>query len=348
MTSAAPETLASGGRLSWREARETPCLSCQSSHCCTHLVVSQFEIGSLLDVDYALYLLNFDGILIGLSSEMQATVYLHQSCGYLDQESRLCTVHATPVQPAVCKSYSGYNCVYRTRMNEGIHEEPVLDRARMQWLAGQLGFDELRRLVAVPEWSGVVDHFKTMPFEHVTAPVPAPDPMLTEWRQVVLGRAPQPEPSPHLYSEAIVSEPCRGCGAWCCQMLVFQRPVPADASTLEYLRYALGFPSVEIGISDDAWAILVRTTCRHLDDGRCSVFGQDERPLRCGYYDEFSCKYRLHFGTPFPESIVRVSRDAFGTIEQAMAYDEMGRIAAMPPVDEMRQLVAQSERDRAR
>lgn len=348
--SAPVQSLAAGGRLTWQEARESPCLTCHGSYCCDHVLVSEFEIGSLMDVDHALYLLNFEGIVIGVGQDLVASIYLNQPCTYFDRDSRLCTVHSTPLQPAVCRTYPAHACVYRRRMVDGQHpEKPLVDAARMRWLADQLLFDERRRVVGGPQWDEVIAAFATMPLQRRPAPLPGPDPVRDEWRSIVLTRKDGSSAlTPHSYGEAVVSDPCTGCAAWCCHTLVFSRPVPADASAVDFIRYCLGFPSVEIGISEGGWAVIVHTTCRHLEGDRCSIYGRDERPLKCSYYDALSCSYRYHFGTPEPADIVRVSRDQFPLVERALVFDHLGRVSAVPPLSFFRELLEEAERAQAR
>jgi hypothetical protein len=94
--------------------------------------------------------------------------------------------------------------------------------------------------------------------------------------------------------------------------------------------------------------VIVHTTCRHLEAHRCSVFGTDERPLRCGYYDALSCSYRRHFGVPQPDDIVRVNRDQFQVVVESIVFDELGRTLAIPPMDVLANRIEEVERDRAR
>lgn len=344
------ESLLGGGRLSWSEARQPPCLDCRESYCCTHVVVSEFSLHSIIDVDYALYLLAHDGLLIGLDRDMQAKVFLYQPCSHLDQESGLCTVHSTPLQPATCRNYPAHSCVYRIRMVDGIHPDaPLLDLSRMRWLAERLVFDEKRLLVGAPDWDQVLDAFASMPLERRPAPVPGPDPVLEEWRSIVLtSKDPSPPLEPHRYHDAAVTNPCSGCAAYCCTTLIFGRPAPTDMSGLEWLRYCLGFPSVELGISEDGWALIVHSTCRHLAGGLCSLYGSDDRPLRCSHYDALECDYRAQFATPRPEEIVRVSREQFVLLQRMVVFDELGRIQAVAPVDVIRDVLEEAERGRAR
>jgi hypothetical protein len=338
-----------GDPLTYRQAREAPCLSCTASPCCNYLQLADFQLESLLDVDYAVYLLNFEGIIVGLGRDLKIDVYLHQACGYLDVPSGLCTVHSTPIQPAVCVHYKSHSCSYRHRMTVEVDPvRPLLDRHRMAWLAERMVFDDDRQVIGAPPWDEMLQAFHSMPMERRPAPAPKPDPVVEEWRSIVLAEKPSADgPTLRRYDDAEVSDPCQGCGAWCCQLLVFDRGVPKEASQLEFLRYCLGFPGVEVGVSSEGWAVVVHTTCRHLEGNRCSVFGTDERPLRCGYYDALNCKYRVHFGVPRPDEVVRVSREQFGIVADSILFDDLGRIVAIPPVEVLRNRLEEAERARA-
>jgi hypothetical protein len=333
--------------LTYKEARQSPCLSCTTSPCCNYLVLSDFKLETLMDIDYALYLLNFDGILIGLGRQGKAEVYFHQSCVYLDVPSGLCTVHSTSLQPAVCVHYNAHTCAYRSRMLIEVDpERPLVDRRRMAWFADQVVFDDERQLASVPDWDVVLEAFRAMPLERVPAPAPGPDPVIEEWRSIVLSQK-RPEPGDrglYHYSHPQVSDPCQGCEAWCCKTLVFNRGLPVTASQVEFLRYCLGFPGIEVGVADDSWAVIVHTTCRHLEGNRCSVFGTEERPLRCSYYDALSCSFRGHFGVPIPADIVRVNRQQFNVVLDSIVFDDLGRTMEIPPINILRERLEEVER----
>lgn len=104
------------------------------------------------------------------------------------------------------------------------------------------------------------------------------DEALQRWEEIVLQDEPVTNPGPQNY-EAI-QNPCTGGAAYCCKTLVFPHGFPTTASNLDYYRFCLGFPGVELGISDAGWSLIVKTTCRHLtEDNRCGVYGQASRPL---------------------------------------------------------------------
>ena len=180
-----------------------------TSPCCTHLLLSDFQIATLLDIDHAIYLLNFEGIILGLGQDRKVDVYLYQPCGFLDVPSGLCTVHGTPIQPAVCVHYNAHSCSYRHRMTVDVDpERPLLDRHRMSWFADQVVFDDQRRVIAIPDWDRVLEAFRTMPLQRAQAPIPEPDPVVEEWRSVVLSeKRPDDGPGPvHHYADPEVSD----------------------------------------------------------------------------------------------------------------------------------------------
>jgi hypothetical protein len=192
----------------------------------------------------------------------------------------------------------------------------------------------------------VLEAFRAMPLQRLPAPAPGPDPVIEEWRSIVLSTKPSGAANPSLYhySDPQVSDPCQGCEAWCCKTLVFNRGLPVNASQVEFLRYCLGFPGIEVGVADDGWAVIVHTTCRHLDGNRCSVFGTDDRPLRCGLYDALRCSFRGHFGVPRPADIVRVNRQQFNVVVDSIVFDRLGRTMEIPPIEILRELLEEVER----
>lgn len=303
--------------LSFRQALASPCLSCPTSPCCNLLKLDTIDFKAYTDVDYAVYLVNFDGILLQMDiSGTRAHVYFEQACRFLDRSNGFCGVHRTSEQPAICIHYNEYKCSYRDHMMSDLDPDvPLVDRGRMAWFASQVQFDDSGAIRRFPAGDEMLRAFASMPLE----------------RNLVEPRT-QPE-----RLVATLQDSCDGCAAYCCKTLVFERKVPADASKVDEFKYCLGFPSVEVGVMDDAWAVLVRTTCRHLDHDRCSVFGTDRRPARCSELEARGCNYRLNLGTPKPEGFLRVSRERFPLLTGSIVFDELGQVVAIPPVEMLRQ-----------
>ncbi len=54
--------------LGHADALQSPCMNCEAAPCCTHLPLNSFKVTNLVELDHALYLLNFDRIELGVFS----------------------------------------------------------------------------------------------------------------------------------------------------------------------------------------------------------------------------------------------------------------------------------------
>lgn len=289
-------------------------------------------------VDHALYVLNFERMELGLSAAGDWTVYYHQPCRHLDLETQRCRVHATPEQPGICVHYNPYSCWYKKHLVVERDRDFIrIDRNRMEYVVSQLLFNELRAVVQVPDWATLTKVLADIPVTEParTTAAAAVDPVLAAWRlQVVAGdggkpaAAAQQPPRAYLYGE--LDDPCTSCSAQCCQTLVFPHPTPRTRHNVDYLRFCLGFPGIEIGVGDAGWSIIVKTRCRHLDGNRCGIFGRPERPILCKYYDASTCTYRVEFGQPRPEGLVRVRLEDFPVFAGGFRFDEHGTVLGVP------------------
>ena len=71
-------------RLRFEEAAESPCASCPTAPCCTCLPLGKIRLESFTEVDHARFLLNFDGIELGLSRSGDWRAYFRTPCRFLD------------------------------------------------------------------------------------------------------------------------------------------------------------------------------------------------------------------------------------------------------------------------
>jgi len=300
------------------------------------VVLAGISLDTAAAVDYARYLSNFAGIVLALGETGKtAQVYFHQECRHLDVPTGLCGVHGTEDQPRVCVQYVDYTCDYRHVMTRDLHpDHPLMDAARMGWFADRLEYDHDGKVVAWPDRREVVEAFTDLPFERrplreIVTPAPTEG-----WQPVAVASGPG-TPGPESAS------PCDTCAAWCCSVLVFPKGRPEDASHVDFMRFVLGFPSLTVGVSDDGWAVIVRTRCRHLEGHRCGVYGSAERPQRCSSYDANHCTYRGHFGTPRPPDMVEVPAGRFDVLAASVAFDRFGRVMATAPAAVVRELLEQ-------
>lgn len=316
------------------QALESPCLRCTTSPCCSHLPLHTFTVGSLMELDHARYLLNFDHLELGIAASGEWTAYYRYPCRHLDRTDFTCTVHGTAEQPDVCAHYNPYQCWYRRVLTAPVTDEFVrVDRQRLEFLLPSFRFDDDGRIVETATWEQIVEGLAALPLEPA-APgpeAPGPDPAAIAWRE---GGPPVPAVD---RGYADLADPCTGCAAHCCTAVVFPHPVPATRAALDFVRFCLGFPGIEVGIADDTWSLIVRTRCRHLVGTRCGVYGTPDRPLLCGYYDAARCSYRLHFGRSRPPGHLRVTLAEFPAVAECFRFDELGDTVLLLPADDIRE-----------
>jgi hypothetical protein len=326
-------------RLSYPEGLASPCVTCRTAPCCTHLRVQTFHATKLLELDLARYLLNFERIELGLSPEGEWSVYYCYPCRHLDREHFTCGVHGTPRQPQVCVSYNPFNCWYKEVFSTSIAARSLrIDRQRFEYLFTQVVVDEHRNLIEMPNYESLAAAFAKLtpwPPAPPTDP-PAEDAIALEWERQVIAAEDIASPGEAM-TFASLSDPCQGCGAYCCTHLVFPQPAPQNISNLDFYRYCLGFPGVEVGFADDGWSLIVKSTCRHLVGNRCGVYGLPERPLPCNYYDAWQCSYKPRLGQPRPNNFVRMRFEHFDALAETFRFDAHGQVVRSPTLPELRE-----------
>jgi Fe-S-cluster containining protein len=301
-----------------------------------------FQVRSLVELDQAVYLLNFDRIELGLSPAGDWSVYYRYPCRFLDRDDFTCRIHEQPQQPRVCVHYNPYHCWYRRVLPKRVTSEFLrIDRHRLEYVITRLAFDSDGTIVDRPDWALLVEGIAALPPPPPTrcGDPPGEDAATSRWKELAVldsAVATLPQVAPR-FSYAEQQNPCDGCAAYCCKTLAFPVESPANRPGLDYLQYALGFPGVELAVTDDIWSLVVRTTCRHLKEDRCSIYGQPERPLVCKYYDAWKCTYRVHFGLPRPPGMVRLRLEEFAWLTECFRFDEFGATLERLPVDAIRE-----------
>jgi len=330
----------------WNEAKHSPCATCQTAPCCTYLPLHAFRVDTMFELDHAGYLLNFDRIELGLTANGDWGVYYRYPCRHLDRDNFLCHLHGSIRQPHICRNYNPYSCWYRKVLRAPTSEAYLrLDRPRIKFIIANCVFDDDRNIVDVPSWDAMKTAFVEIPCEqqHIDEENSDNDAVFDGWLREVTNDVPT-KPSRILRKFDELQSPCDECNAYCCRTLVFPHGTPTSASNLDYLRFCLGFPGIELAISDIEWSLVVKTRCRHLDGNRCTLYQQPERPLICRYYDEINCSYKWQFGETRPDGFLRIRYEQFDSVLDSIGFDDNGFIVDMPRTDRLRSTVERSIR----
>lgn len=337
-------SLPKGRTLTLAQVRhEYPCESC-SAPCCTYLPLHNFNVSSMRELDHALYLLNFPRIELGLNTTGGWGVYYRYPCRFLDRHSSLCTIYGKETRPSICAHYNPYSCWYKQVLGPAGASDADesflrIDRRRMMALVEHLTFDENLNIIGSPSWPNLLAMLAELPLSAQYDEGFDDDPVFNGWLQQVAEEVRAPKPIETQHSYVSLSQPCEGCDAFCCKNLIFPQAVPASRVSLDYLQFVLGFPGLEVGISNEAWFVIVKTTCQHLVENRCSIFGKPERPQICTFYDAHGCQYVAQFGAPRPNDFMRIRLDQFYWLVEPIGFDQHGNITYMPQVEDLRQHV---------
>jgi hypothetical protein len=135
------------------------------------------------------------------------------------------------------------------------------------------------------------------------------------------------------FHEAAGGNPCIGCSAPCCRMLLIPHPTPNTFMDLDYIRYMLGFGRVEMVLgSDGAWQVRVEDVCTLLDQetNRCTVHGTDRKPKTRVYFNPHKCWYKRNFTVDDAPQLIRIDRQVFERVLELVRCDDDGRIVELP------------------
>lgn len=320
--------------------RANPCLTCEGSPCCSYLPLHSIEPTTYLELDGLYKMLLFERVELGLSSSGTWSVYYTYACRFLERDQYMCGIHDTELQPKTCVYYKPYGCWYR-RVLTGPAEEDYLrvDLPRFRRIVELYRFDDNRRIVQTPPWEQVQQVCaEELERETATLADTAPSPDVAIWDLAL-----EPTPAPALPEAGgfldVLGDPCRACPSPCCHYLCIPNSPSETFMSLDFNRFALGFPGVELGISDTTWWLMLQSRCRYYDAeaGGCGVYGQPERPLACTYFNQWSCTYRHEFTQALPEGFVRLRYEHFPVLAALMQFDERGRVTRHPSVDELQQ-----------
>jgi len=304
-------------KLNYDEALASPCEACKPSVCCYFLQLDSIKSQKLLDLDKINFYLNFPNLDICLTPAWEWLVYYNYPCQYYDTNEFNCLIHNKPQQPGVCVNYNPYNCYYKQlkKTRDNLCREMIwINRERMDFLMSEIVFDEDRLISEIPGTEKVLEAMSRIPYK-------LPDRV----------EAPEQEKT-HTSNELVVKShlafqnPCLDCASYCCHNLLFPQEKPSDYSSLDFMRYTLSFPGIELAISDGQWYVIARTICLNCKGNRCAVYEKKERPLVCRYYNPMQCIHKECFGKKKTNGFIRVGYEEFNSLMETTMFDEHGDI----------------------
>ena len=145
------------------------------------------------------------------------------------------------------------------------------------------------------------------------------------------------------YRDHAEHNPCDGCSAPCCKVVILPQPVPETFRALDRLRFLVAHRGTELLLDRKGdWQVCTPSPCRLLtDDDRCSVHGTPDKPKICVSYSPYNCWYKRNFHeVEEPPDFIRMDLDGYERILAAVTFDDDGNITEVPPYDDLRRLAA--------
>ena len=305
------------------QARSIPCTGCHTP-CCTFLPLYDFYITDHATLDYALYLIGFSNIEFALVGSNLWRVHYRMRCQNLDEKNQ-CIVHDTPLKPSVCRNYDPFQCFYVKAF--GPKDDPGyvrFDRERFLCYVDALTFDDQRNIVSHPDMT----HF-----------LPSLPPFVEKNSDPVDLDFGSPRTNERVSAD-FFDNPCGDCSSYCCQSLSFPRGLVHTYAELDYLRFCLGFPGVELSVNSQMeWSVMIRTRCTQLNArNQCSLYGSDMRPQVCTLYDQNACAYRARFSSRAAPQELRVHMKDLIAIRNESSFLQSGENAQLPSFERIRAL----------
>lgn len=142
------------------------------------------------------------------------------------------------------------------------------------------------------------------------------------------------------FYEKAAENPCNGCPAPCCRMILIPHPTPATFMDLDYILYLLGFPSVQMMLdSEGNWQVLIEEPCGLLDlkTSLCTVHNTPRKPKTCVFLNPYRCWYK-RFAAGGPQDFIRINKKAMEAILAHVRFDAEGDITEVPKWEFIREL----------
>lgn len=147
------------------------------------------------------------------------------------------------------------------------------------------------------------------------------------------------------FEQLKLANPCHNCEAPCCKMLLIPYPTPNTFMDLDYVKYMLGFPGINMILyKNGTWQVQVEQNCRHLnlENNLCDLHGTPHKPKTCSFFNPYNCFYKHNFIGDNPRSIIKIDANSFEILINQIQFDELGKIISIPAQEVIERIVRES------
>ena len=144
-----------------------------------------------------------------------------------------------------------------------------------------------------------------------------------------------------------LANPCQSCEAPCCKMLLIPYQTPNTFMDLDYVKYMLGFPGINMILyQNGTWQVQVEQNCRHLntEDNTCKIHNTPHKPKTCVFFNPYNCFYKRNFSEEHPRNIIIINARSFDILINQIEFDKLGNIISIPSQEEIKRMTRENAR----
>lgn len=304
----------------------SPCSSCTETPCCKNLPLSGLWLERQSDFIALLTSSCHEGFFPALKKSGEWVLYLSRNCGYLDRENGKCLIHKSQSQSLICKSYDAHRCWYIDAFSRDRYSTLIPFTTEMLiWFEKKYSLIE-NGFSFAPGWQelceSAFDYCKGSPFP--------------ELRDNTSGGA-------FFSSHTLSFRKSRE------EKYLFLPPYKRaeHASHFELIAFRLGFPGVNLAVSDNVWAFVINTS---LCKPKMDLVRKEYYPA-IGHRDcRYSFESLVKESWPFSETgeqWVIINRQNLELLKSITAFDASGRVKKLPSTSEILYVLKYSNPDMA-
>jgi hypothetical protein len=290
---------------------DSPCSSCYGSPCCTVVPLTGLRLDSRTDFINLALLACYRNIRLCLKTTGEWSVYLDSFCKYLDPETTKCRIHSKTNQSLICKSYDAQKCWYKPAFKNNQNEEAIFfDLNRLIFLEKYTDFLNKGRIHNEVNWDELVKYISDIPLQM--------NDRISGIRKIH---------SDHLLS-------FKSCKA---ENVLFFPPFekPSRNIHFELAIFRLGFPGINLAITDNYWSYVVSTEVEHdnLEKIKKEYFPSIKTD-DCGFSFNMLNKVKW-FHSKIGDKWVVAELEHIRPLKGLMKYDYFGNITKIPSTMEI-------------
>lgn len=232
---------------------QSPCSTCGGAPCCRHLPLASLRVDTREDLQCVADLASFQNIIPALREDGNWWLFYRMDCGFLQPDTGMCSIHNSPDQPRICKTYSPYSCWYRNAFQGFSSREPSQDqddpeahsylganasliqfsRQRVVWLMEAISYTGNRdEIDQVPGWDQILQACVTIPLDT---------------------KHPNPKGIVHEKQPSQAQLPLDSTAGDLPAMLIVPPGKPSKPAHLDLIRFRLGYPQIRFVGTGETW-----------------------------------------------------------------------------------------------